>query len=89
MENNEDPEMDDFKFELPKLGEVIEQRLNQSIKSPDLKKIFSDLNLDPNLSDLFYDSLKSMFDEGLKLANSINLDFLLDKGKVVKKKKEE
>lgn len=81
--------MDDFEFELPKLGEIIEQRLNQSIKSPDLKKIFLDLNLDSNLSDLFYDSLKSMFDEGLNLANSINLDFLLDKGKVVKKKKEE
>lgn len=93
MENRHDPNMNKSE-DLPNLKKVIEQKKKESQIPSDMKKMLSELDGDSKVenvvSNLFYKSVKNIFDFGFELAEKLNLELLssfkLDKEK---EKKEE
>jgi hypothetical protein len=89
MENNPTPDIDpESPEDLSKFLDLLKQKSFENLTPEGMKKVFNELDLDENLSDLFVDSVKNMFDMGFQLANSLNLDVILDKFEEKQKEKE-
>ena len=76
MENNQNSEMDDTKNKLNGLNKELEQKRLDLIK--ELKNTAENkMSLDPDkklsevISNIFYNSMKNLFDTGAKLAKSL------------------
>jgi len=85
MENNQGPNIGKVRD----LKEVIDQKKKDNFMTSDMKELFSDLKgnseAESVINDLFYKSVKNIFDFGYELADKLNLEFLssfkFDKGK--------
>ena len=66
MENNQNSEMDDIENKLDGLNKELEQKKQDLIKELDPSKKISEV-----IGDLFYNSMKSLFDTSAKLAKSL------------------
>ena len=64
---------DDFKH---KINEKLDEKKKEFMDKTDVKKLFSDLEVDDVISDLFYNSVKVIFDTGFNLAKNLNFDFI-------------
>jgi len=71
MENNQDSEMDGIKNSLNGLNKELEQKKLDLIKELDPSKKISEV-----IGDIFYNSMKSLFDTSAKLAKSLAGEFL-------------
>jgi len=71
MENNQNSEKDDIKNNLNGLNKELEQKKLDLIKELDPSKKISEV-----IGDLFYNSMKSLFDTSAKLAKSLAGEFL-------------
>jgi hypothetical protein len=67
MENNRNSEKDNIKNSLNGLNKELEQKKQDLIKELDPSKKISEV-----IGDLFYNSMKSLFDTGAKLAKSLS-----------------
>ena len=79
--NYEKSKIDSFDF----TESLNEKKLKNKDKA-EIKKIFSKLENDPSTSGIFFNFLDSIFDLGIKLVNSVNLDLILDKIEELMKK---
>ena len=66
MENNRNSEKDNIKNSLNGLNKELEQKKLELIKELDPSKKISEV-----IGDIFYNSMKSLFDTGAKLAKSL------------------
>ncbi len=85
MVNNQNSEKDDIKNNLNSLNKELEQKkldlikelnntsLDETSKDPDKK-------MSEVIGDIFYNSMKSLFDTGTKLAKSLTSEFLPENG---------
>ena len=88
MQNGQDPKINKS-MDLPDLNKLIEEKKEESVIPSEMETMLSDLNGDNELNDvvndLFYKSVKNMFDLGFELAEKLNLelfsDFKLDEEK--------
>ena len=88
MQNGEDPNINKS-LDSPDLNKIIEEKKEESSIPSEMESMLSDLNKDTQLNemvnDLFYKSVKNMFDLGFELAEKLNLelfsDFKLDEQK--------
>lgn len=71
MENNQNSEKDNIKNSLNGLNKELEQKKQDLIKELDPSKKISEV-----IGDLFYNSMKSLFDTSAKLAKSLAGEFL-------------
>ena len=71
MENNQNSEKDDIKNNLNGLNKELEQKKLELIKELDPSKKISGV-----IGDLFYNSMKSLFDTGAKLAKSLTSELI-------------
>ena len=81
MENNQNSEMDDIENKLDSLNKELEQKkldlikelnntsLDETSKDPDKK-------MSEVIGDIFYNSMKSLFDTGAKLAKSLTVELI-------------
>jgi len=79
MENNQNPDLDDTQVHLNQINEELKQKkeeLIEEFKSPDTEESVSESGKEFGdvIGDLFYNSVKSFFEVGFKLAQSLNLD---------------
>ncbi|MFX0018467.1 MAG: hypothetical protein ACFFAK_11085 [Promethearchaeota archaeon] len=85
MENNQDSHFNEMQLNIEDLTAEIEKKKEDLVstlssdetKAPN-KKSRQELEV---IGDLFYNSVKSFFDIGFKLAKNLNLEFLTDKKK--------
>ena len=88
MRNGQDPDINKS-MDSPDLNKLIEEKKEESSIPSEMESMLSDLNKDTQLNemvnDLFYKSVKNMFDLGFELAAKLNLelfsDFKLDEQK--------
>ena len=71
MENHQNSEMDEGKNNLNGLNKELEQKKLELIKELDPSKKISGV-----IGDLFYNSMKSLFDTGAKLAKSLTSELI-------------
>jgi len=76
MENNQNSEMDEGKNNLNGLNKELEQKKRDLIKELDPSKKISEV-----IGDIFYNSMKSLFDTGAKLAKSLTSELIPENGK--------
>ncbi|MBY9015876.1 MAG: hypothetical protein KGD68_09325 [Candidatus Lokiarchaeota archaeon] len=80
MENNQNSEMDDIENNLKGLNKELEQKKEDLIKELD-EINDNEVFLEPNkkisefIGDIFYKSMKNLFDTGAKLAKSLAGEF--------------
>ncbi len=79
MQNGQDPKINKS-LDLPDLNKLIEEKKEESVIPSEMDTMLSDLKgdnkLDDIVSDLFYKSVKNMFDLGFELAEKLNLELL-------------
>lgn len=80
MENSQSSEMNDFHTNLNSLSEELEQRKEDLIREFNIPgKIETSSEPNAELGDIigniFYNSMKNLFEIGFKLAESLNLEF--------------
>ena len=79
MQNGEDPKINKS-LDLPDLNKLIEQKKEESGIPSEMETMLSDLKgdnkLDDAMKDLFYKSVKNMFDLGFELAEKLNLELI-------------
>jgi hypothetical protein len=86
MENNQNPKIDEFDGRLKELNKELKQR------KEDLINELNDVNdcevcLEPDktmsefIGDIFYNSMKNLFDVSTKLAKSLAREFIADQRK--------
>ena len=85
MENQNNPDLDKAKIELPEYTKQLEEKALEAINPSKMKEMVSDLKVDKVVGDLFYESVKLFFDIGFDLADKLNLDIIQD---FLKKNKE-
>ena len=71
MVNNQNSEKDDIKNNLNSLNKELEQKKLELIKELDPSKKISEV-----IGDIFYNSMKSLFDTGAKLAKSLTVELI-------------
>lgn len=80
MENKNDSNLNGTKVDLTDLNKEIEEKTKNQLNPSEMKKMFSELNgesdskVDNVIGDLFYQSVKLIFDTGFDLAKKLNLD---------------
>jgi len=75
MENNQNPDLDNTQMHLNQINKELKQKkeeLIEEFKSSDTEESVSESG--DVIGDLFYNSVKSFFEVGFKLAESLNLD---------------
>ena len=79
MQNEQDPKIDKS-MDLPDLNKLIEEKKEESVIPSEMETMLSDLNGDNKINDvvndLFYKSVKNMFDLGFELAEKLNLELI-------------
>ncbi len=79
MQNGQDPKINKS-LDLPDLNKLIEEKKEESVIPSEMDTMLSDLKgdnkLDDVVNDLFYKSVKNMFDLGFELAEKLNLELL-------------
>ncbi len=93
MENNQDSHINKVQIKIDDINTEIKQKKQELVST----LIFDETNV-PNkknqqeleaIGDLFYNSVKTFFDIGFKLAKNLSLEFLTDeKNGEIKRKKE-
>ena len=78
MENQNNPDLDKAKIELPEYTKQLEEKALEAINPSKMKEMVSDLKVDKVVGDLFYESVKLFFDIGFDLADKLNLDIIQD-----------
>ncbi len=78
MEKKSDPELNDSGMGISEINEKLEQKKEEVMASTGMKELFSNLEVDEKISDLFYNSVKLIFETGFNLAKSLNFDYLAD-----------
>ncbi len=78
MENQNNPDLDKAKMELPEYTKQLEEKALEAINPSKMKEMVSDLKVDKVVGDLFYESVKLFFDIGFDLADKLNLDIIQD-----------
>ena len=78
MENQNNPDLDKAKIELPEYTKQLEEKALEAINPSKMKELVSDLKVDNVVGDLFYESVKLFFDIGFDLADKLNLDIIQD-----------
>ena len=67
-------------MDLPDLNKIIEEKKEASVIPSEMETLLTDLNGDNKLNDvvndLFYKSVKNMFDLGFELAEKLNLELI-------------
>ena len=80
MENKNDSNLNGTQVDLTDLNKQIEEKTKDQLNPSEMKKMFSELNdesdskVDNVIGDLFYQSVKLIFDTGFELAKKLNLD---------------
>lgn len=78
MQKGQDPK--NKSLDLPDLNKLIEEKKEESVIPSEMDTMLSDLNGDNKLNDvvndLFYKSVKNMFDLGFELAEKLNLELI-------------
>ncbi|MCZ2845715.1 MAG: hypothetical protein O2U61_04355 [Candidatus Bathyarchaeota archaeon] len=93
MENNQESYINEVQMKIGEINAEIERKKQELVSTliSDEKKVPNRNNqqeLDA-IGDLFYNSVKTFFDIGFKLAKNLNLEFLTDeKNGEIKRKKE-
>lgn len=79
MQKGQEPKIDKS-MDLPDLNKLIEDKKEESVIPSEMETMLSDLKGDSKLNDvvndLFYKSVKNMFDLGFELAEKLNLELL-------------
>ena len=79
MQKGQEPKIDKS-MDLPDLNKLIEDKKEESMIPSEMEAMLSDLKgdnkLDDVVNDLFYKSVKNMFDLGFELAEKLNLELL-------------
>lgn len=79
MQNGQDPKINKS-LDLPDLNKLIEEKKEESVIPSEMETMLSDLKgdnkLDDVVNDLFYKSVKNMFDLGFELAEKLNLELI-------------
>ncbi|MHA1723511.1 MAG: hypothetical protein ACTSYC_05430 [Promethearchaeota archaeon] len=52
--------------------------VSEELTSNEIKKLFTELEVDEPIGELFYNSVKIIFDTGFHLAKRLNFDFIAD-----------
>lgn len=93
MENKNNSNLNGTQVDLTDLNKKIEEKTKNQLNPSEMKKMFSELNdesdskVDNVIGDLFYQSVKLIFDTGFDLAKKLNLD-LFESFKFDDKKKD-
>ena len=93
MENKNNSNLNGTQVDLTDLNKKIEEKTKNQLNPSEMKKMFSELNdesdskVDNVIGDLFYQSVKLIFDTGFELAKKLNLD-LFESFKFDDKKKD-
>ena len=91
MQNGQEPKINKS-MDLPDLNKIIEQKKEESVIPSEMESMLSNLNEDKKLNeivnDLFYKSVKNIFDLGFELAEKLNLE-LFSNFKLEEKKNKE
>ena len=80
MENEHDPKVNESELEIEDLHKKIEEKAMEDLNPSEMKKMFSEIDggsdskVNDVLGDLFYKSVKLIFDTGFDLAKKLNLD---------------
>lgn len=80
MEKKNDSNLNGTQVDLTDLNKQIEEKTKNQLNPSEMKKMFSELNdesdskVDNVIGDLFYQSVKLIFDTGFDLAKKLNLD---------------
>ena len=79
MQKGQEPKIDKA-MDVPDLNKLIEEKKEGSVIPSEMETLLTDLNGDNKLNDvvndLFYKSVKNMFDLGFELAEKLNLELL-------------
>ena len=79
MQKGQEPKIDKS-MDLPDLNKLIEDKKEESVIPSEMETMLSDLKGDSKLNDvvndLFYKSVKNMFDLGFELAEKLNLELI-------------
>ena len=79
MQKGQEPKIDKS-MDLPDLNKLIEDKKEESVIPSEMEAMLSDLNGDNKINDvvndLFYKSVKNMFDLGFELAEKLNLELI-------------
>ena len=79
MQKGQEPKIDKS-MDIPDLNKLIEDKKEESVIPSEMETMLSDLKGDNKLNDvvndLFYKSVKNMFDLGFELAEKLNLELL-------------
>ena len=79
MQKGQEPKIDKS-MDLPDLNKLIEDKKEENVIPSEMETMLSDLKGDNKLNDvvndLFYKSVKNMFDLGFELAEKLNLELL-------------
>ena len=80
MEKSQSSELNDFQININSLSDELEQRKEELIKELNIPGVI-ETSSEPNvelgdvIGDIFYNSMKNFFEVGIKLAESLNLEF--------------
>lgn len=85
MENQNNPDVEKPKMDLPEYTKQLEEKAKEALNPTKMKEMISDLDVDNVVGDLFYESVKLFFDIGFELADKLNLDLIQE---FIKKDKE-
>jgi len=79
MQKGQEPKIDKS-MDLSDLNKLIEDKKEESVNPSEMETMLSDLKGDNKLNDvvndLFYKSVKNMFDLGFELAEKLNLELI-------------
>ena len=79
MQKGQEPKIDKS-MDIPDLNKLIEDKKEESVIPSEMETMLTDLTGDNELNDvvndLFYKSVKNMFDLGFELAEKLNLELL-------------
>ena len=79
MQKGQEPNINKS-MDLPDLNKLIKEKKEESLIPSEMETMLSDLKGDNKLNDvvndLFYKSVKSMFDLGFELAEKLNLELI-------------
>lgn len=80
MENKNNSNLNGTQVDVMEMNKKIEEKTKDQLNPSEMKKMFSELNdesdskVDNVIGDLFYQSVKLIFDTGFDLAKKLNLD---------------
>jgi hypothetical protein len=80
MEKSQSSELNDFQININSLSDELEQRKEDLIKELNIPGVI-ETSSEPNvelgdvIGDIFYNSMKNFFEVGIKLVESLNLEF--------------